>query len=53
MRGVQNHLQATDLMFIFLKTSTLLHLTVGTMVLMDERERELARQILQVNNSLN
>jgi len=29
------------------QTSTLLHLTVGTMVLMDEREREIAREILQ------
>jgi len=29
------------------QTSTLLHLTVGTMVLMDNRERELARDILQ------
>eukprot|EP00088_Acartia_fossae_P009505 TRINITY_DN14616_c0_g1_i1.p1 TRINITY_DN14616_c0_g1~~TRINITY_DN14616_c0_g1_i1.p1 ORF type:complete len:356 (+),score=78.36 TRINITY_DN14616_c0_g1_i1:43-1110(+) len=29
------------------QTSTLLHLTVGTMVLMDDRERALARNILQ------
>lgn len=29
------------------QTSTLLHLTIGTMVLMDDRERELARDILQ------
>ena len=45
-RDVLETVEAQGLDETIFQTETLLHLTVGTMALMDQRERDLARQIL-------